>query len=159
MNLTKETEDQAIEVFIPGSVPSLKNSKVKTSRGIFMSKTCMKYLRSLNIQAYSSSKKTVKGYVDKNKPNLFLQSIRPLIPELTRQKPIIIGFHFVRKTKAEFDFNNSNQILLDLMSAHDLIPDDSMSYVIPMPYKRDGKWFSQSKDEPGVYIKIIKDEY
>ena len=54
-------------IFIPYNTPSLKNSKIKTSKGIFSSKTVKKYLNSLGIQKYSSSKKEVIGY--KNKPN------------------------------------------------------------------------------------------
>ncbi len=56
-------------IFIPGNVPSLKNSKIKTARGIFPSKTVMKYLRSLGIQKYSVSKKEVIGF--KTRDNLF----------------------------------------------------------------------------------------
>lgn len=36
-------------IFIPFNTPSLKNSKIKTSKGIFMSKTCKNYLTSFNI--------------------------------------------------------------------------------------------------------------
>ena len=52
-----------ILLFIKGNVPSLKNSKIKTSRGIFSSKTVKRYLNSLGIQSYSPSKKIVKGYL------------------------------------------------------------------------------------------------
>ena len=55
-------------IFIPFNTPSLKNSKIKTSRGIFPSKTVKKYLSDLGIQKYSSSRKEVTGY--KTKPNL-----------------------------------------------------------------------------------------
>ena len=34
-------------IFIPHNVPSLKNSKVKTSKGIFASPTVSKYIRKL----------------------------------------------------------------------------------------------------------------
>lgn len=159
MNITKESELTEIEIFIPGHIPSLKNSKIKTSRGIFMSKGCLKYIRSLNIQGYSSSKKIVKEYKDiLNKPNLFSKFLLPLSKELLLSDyPIILGFHFIRKTKAEFDFNNANQLILDLLTAHELIPDDSMVYIIPQAYKKNNMWYSIDKNNPGVYIKIIKD--
>lgn len=157
MNITKEGEEQEVEIFIPGSVPSLKNSKVKTKRGIFPSKRVTKYLRSLNIQAFSSSKKTIKGYKDKLKPNLFLLSVAKLRSDFAEAKyPITLGFHFVRKTKAKFDFNNANQLILDLLTAHDIIPDDNMDYIIPQAYKKNDLWYSVDKENPGVYIKIIK---
>ena len=44
-------------IFIPGNTPSLKNSKVKTARGIFSSTTVKKYLRNLGIQNYSNVSK------------------------------------------------------------------------------------------------------
>ena len=59
------------EFFIQGNCPSLKNSKIKGENGIFHSKTVGKYLKSLGIQHYSSSKKTVKGYADAQRLNLF----------------------------------------------------------------------------------------
>ena len=56
-------------IWVPYNTPALKNSKVKTGRGIFSSPTVKKYLRKLGIQSYSSSKKIVFGYV--TKPNEF----------------------------------------------------------------------------------------
>jgi len=50
-------------IFIPGNIPSLKNSKIMTSKGLFSSKTVKKFLRSHGIQSYSSKDKIVKGYV------------------------------------------------------------------------------------------------
>ena len=58
-------------IFIPGNIPSLKNSKVKTARGIFSSPTVNKFLRSIGIQKFNSRKKEVKGYVDLTRPNQF----------------------------------------------------------------------------------------
>ena len=48
-----------MEIFIPFNVPSLKNSKIKTTRGIFPSKTFKKYLQAIGIQHFSSSKKII----------------------------------------------------------------------------------------------------
>ena len=57
------------EVFIKGNVPSSKNSRIATKRGVFHSKQVTNYLRDLGIQHFSSSKKEVKVY--KTKPLLF----------------------------------------------------------------------------------------
>lgn len=139
------------EIFIPGSTPSLKNSKVKTSKGIFMSKTCRSYLTSLNIASYSSSRKEV---IDKRgKKNLFKEAFKDwIVPD----KQVVIGFHFVRDSKRMFDFNNANQILADLLVAHKFIEDDNMDWFIPQAYKKDGKYYSYNKETPGVYIKILE---
>jgi len=142
-------------IFIPGNVPSLKNSKIKTARGIFPSKTVMKYLRSLGIQKYSVSKKEVIGF--KTRDNLF-ENLRSSWFKLTgegRPDPIVVGIHFVRGTRHRFDFHNATQIIADLMVAHDFINDDDMDSFIPMPLKAKGKWYSYNKECPGVYISVL----
>jgi len=141
-------------IFIPGNVPSSKNSRINTAKGSFASKTVKSYLNSLGIQSYSSSKKLVKGYV--NKPNL-IESLREDFLKQTsgKQLPLEIGFHFIRDSKRKFDFHNIVQVVLDLMTAHDLIIDDNMDCVIPFALKIDSKFYSVNKENPGVWIKII----
>jgi hypothetical protein len=164
--LEKKEEQIPEMIFIPGNVPSLKNSKVKTSRGIFSSKTVNKYIRGLGIQSFSSSKKIVKGYKDPNRPNLF-EALRPQFEAMKKGKadPIIIGYHQVRNSKRLFDFSNSVEIIQDLMTAHGFIEDDNVKYVIPVPMNIKGElpnihnlndeWYSVDKKNPGVYIKIF----
>jgi hypothetical protein len=154
-------------IWIPGSVPSLKNSKVKTQRGIFSSPTVNKYLRSLGIQSFSSKHKLVKGYVDKTRPNQ-IEAIRAQfeLMKVGKENPLFIGYHQVRKSKALFDFSNSVEILQDLFTAHDFIEDDNIQYVFPIPMSIDGelpslqnirttKFYTVDKENPGVYIKIF----
>lgn len=143
----------AKEIFVGGNVPSSKNSKIATSRGVFASKTVKKYLTNLGIQRYSPSKKEVKEY--KTRPNLF-RELEPQFIEQFKGKtaPFEIGFHFVRGTRHKFDFHNMCQIIADLMVAHDFIEDDNMDFMIPKPYKRGGKWYTYDSDNPGVFIKI-----
>lgn len=113
----------------------------------------MKYLRGLGILGYSPSKKTVTEY--KTRPNEFRESTEKLREYLkTCKYPVELYFHFVRDSKREFDFNNANGILTDLLTAHEIIPDDSMSYIIPIPYKKGGKWYTIEKENPGVFIKL-----
>lgn len=141
-------------IFIPGNVPSSKNSRINTAKGSFASKTVKSYLNSLGIQSYSSSKKLVKGYV--NKPNL-IESLREDFLKQTSGKelPLEIGFHFIRDSKRKFDFHNIVQVVLDLMTAHDIIIDDNMNCVIPFALKMNSKFYSVDKENPGVWIKII----
>lgn len=154
-------------IFIPGNIPSLKNSKVKTSRGIFSSPTVTKFLRSIGIQTFNSRKKTVKGYVDLTRPNQF-EAFREKFAEMRLGKgdPLIIGYHQVRNSKRLFDFSNSVEIIQDLMTAHDFIEDDNVKYVFPVPMSVDGKLiteddprafplYSVDKENPGCWIKIF----
>lgn len=140
-------------IFIPFNVPSLKNSKIKTSRGIFPSKTVKSYLSDLGIQRYSASRKEVVGYA--KKPNK-IEELREVFNKALEGKepPVEMGFHFVRKTKHKFDFNNANQIIADLLTAHGIIEDDNMDYFIPYAFKMNNKFYTIDKDNPGVYLKI-----
>ena len=141
-------------IFIPGNVPSSKNSRINTKHGSFASKTVKAYLNSLGIQSYSSSKKIVKGYV--NKPNLIENLREDFLKQIEgKELPLEIGFHFVRDSKRKFDFHNIVQVVLDLLTASDIIIDDSMDFTIPFPLKKDGLWYSYDKYNSGVYIKIF----
>lgn len=139
-------------LFIEGNVPSLKNGKVKTSRGIFSSKTVKNYLKNLGIQSYSSSKKIVKGYV--TRPNVF-EETREFFERNLKTKPYKIGFHFVRKSKHSFDFNNANQLIADLLVAHNILEDDDMDNFLPYPLEIDGRAYTYNKENPGVFITIL----
>ena len=138
------------EVFIPFNTPSSKNSR----RGAFMSKQTATYLRLLGVKKYSSSRKEVEDY--KNRMNLF----RRIFEDeewIKPSKQVKIGIHFVRGTRHKFDWHNICQVIFDLMTAHDLIEDDNMDWLIPMPYKKNNKWFSYDKVHPGAYVKLLKD--
>jgi len=138
-------------IFIPGNTPSLKNSKVMSSRGIFHSKTVKKYLRSLGIQDFSSSKKEVKGYVRPPRLNVFKHICEGYFKQ--NEYPILLHAHFVRGTRHKCDFNNMTQIIADLLTAHDFIPDDDMDHLLFVPWYLEGQWYSYNKEKPGVYLK------
>lgn len=154
-------------IFLPGNVPSLKNSKVKTKNGIFSSPTVSKYIRALGIQSFHSRKKIVKGYKDPSRPNQF-EALRPEWDAMMQGKefPIVIGYHQIRNSKRLFDFSNSVELLQDLMTSHDFIEDDNVKFVFPVPmtidgdlidpkYPRKEPLYSVDKNNPGVWIKIF----
>jgi hypothetical protein len=139
--------------FIPGNVPSLKNSKIKTSRGIFPSKTVVSYLKNLGIKRYSVRDKVVEEYV--RRENLFKKYLATFPTEL--EYPIHMGFHFIRKSKRDFDFNNATQIIQDLLVAHNYIEDDSMRFLLPYPLQIEGLYYSINPKNPGVILKVDYD--
>jgi hypothetical protein len=140
--------------FLIGNVPSSKNSKINTSRGSFMSKTVKKYLRSYGIQTFSSRRKEVKGY--KTIPMTFpVEELRELLSDV--EYPVVLGLHFVRGSRHKFDFHNACQIILDLFTAFEIIPDDNMDYVIPRAFKIDDNYYSYEPKNPGVWVTIIKE--
>lgn len=141
-------------VFIKGNIPSSKNSKVATKAGVFHSKAVGKFLRDQGIMHYSVSKKQITYY--KTKPCVFpVKEISQLFSTRSSGYPIKIGIHFVRQTKAKFDFHNICQILLDLMVAFDIIEDDNIDCILPFPMQIEGRWYSIDKENPGCYIAIL----
>ena len=142
-------------IFIKNNIPSLKNSKVKTSRGIFPSKTVTNFLRSYGIKHYSSSKKTVEGYA--RTTDTFKPIADRLRDELSKvDEPYKLQFYFVRKTKGRFDFGNCVELVADLFSAYNCWEDDNADVFLPFPWVIDNACYKVDKDNPGVYIKVIK---
>jgi hypothetical protein len=137
-------------LFLKGNVPSLKNSKVN---GVFPSKSVVKYLRSLNIQKYSVTRRDVKGYTNLDKPNLFIKQVGDYFKGI--EYPAIIGTHFVRDSKRRFDIINAQQIIFDLLSAHHFIDDDNSDKIIPITFSINGRYYSIDKQNPGVWICIM----
>lgn len=138
-------------IFIPGNVPSSKNSKVKTATGLFNSKTVSKYLQSLGVKSYSS-KNGVQEY--KTRPNLFRQAVE--LACIKTDYPIILGMHFVRDSRRRFDFNNVSQVVCDLMVAHGFIEDDDCDHLYAVPlWMTIGGFYHVDKKAPGVFLEVL----
>ena len=127
-------------IFIPGSVPSSKNSKVWTGKFLVHSKAT---------QAYMSN---TKFYWAKYRSE-FQKAVKHM------PKPLYIGFHFVRATRHKYDFINPLQTVQDLMVEYRWLEDDNMEEMIPFPITDtvNGKevFTSYNKTKPGVYIKLL----
>jgi len=142
-------------IFIPENTPSLKNSK---PNGKFHSPSVVKYLRKLGIQGYSPSKKIVKEYkpgLKTYRPNLFREAVGGYFEN--REYPIVLGIHPVRDSRRMADWHNIVHIIMDLLVAHQFIPDDSMKYVFPAPMKLNGYYYTVDKNNPGCYLKILEE--
>lgn len=138
-------------VFIPFNTPSLKNSKVATSKGVFPSKTVRKYLQNLGVKKYSCSKGTFENY--KTRPNLFEKTVKPMREVFIRRvPPYAIGLFFIRDSKRKFDWINAAQIICDLLTAHGVIEDDNMDFLIPQPIQIVNSWYTIDKERPGCRI-------
>lgn len=129
------------EIFIPGNTASSKNSKVWTGRYLVWSKAAQKY-----------RKETKKHFTDNE------TKFKALITEHYRKnpdKPVLLGMHFIRKSRHQFDFNNVCQTIQDILVENNWFADDNMNYLIPIPIMRDGKFYSYDKNNPGVILKIL----
>ena len=138
-------------VFVPFNTPSLKNSKVYTAKGVFPSPSVKKYLQKIGVKKYSVHKGTFENY--KTRPNLFEKAVGPMKGFLpTRKTPYEISLFFIRNSKRKFDWINAAQIICDLLTAHGVIQDDNMDYLIPMPIQVAGSWYTVDTERPGCII-------
>lgn len=127
------------EIFIPFNTPSSKNSKQWTGKFLVSNKNTQKW------------KKDTKKYWEENKAD-FLKQLEGL-PVIS---PILIGMHFVRKSKHKFDFNNVTQTVQDEMVNYEWLLDDNCDIMMPIPLLKNNSFYTYDKLNPGVYIKIIR---
>lgn len=124
-------------LFIPGAVPSSKNSRIMTRSGLFIaSKQTQKY------------RKASAAYWLMHKP-----AFKAALASMT--KPIIIGMHFVRASRHKWDFINPAQTIQDEMTKAGWIDDDNVEEILPVPLYVDGRPWSYDKTNPGVYIAVL----
>jgi hypothetical protein len=124
------------EIFIPFNTPSSKNSRTWTGRFSIENKRVAQY------------RKDTKEYFVNNR-ELFLSMIKG------KGKPYLIGFHFVRNNRHKFDFCNMLQIIQDIMVYENYLIDDNCDEMLPVPYLKDGKYYSVDKNNCGTYITVI----
>ncbi len=114
------------KIFIGGNVPSSKNSKIWTGRFLVHSKTTKNYLKASSAEWLLNAKK-----------------FRKMIE--FAEIPYRVHFKFYRKTKARFDYINALQVVADLMTIYEYIPDDSMTFFLPV-----FEVYEYRKDNAGV---------
>lgn len=122
-------------IFIPGQIPSSKNSRInfvnKSGKQMSIkSKTCQEY-----------KKNTEKYFM------LFKSKFLSMLEG--KEKPYRISFRFIRNKKNRFDYINPCQTIQDIMVYEGWLKDDCMTEIIPSfePYGYD-------KQLPGVIIKL-----
>ncbi len=120
--------------FIPYNVPSSKNGRRWTGKYFIASKTVMNY------------RKSTKQYFE-----MYADEFKKEVSKLS--KPIKIAFEFIRSTRHKFDYINPAQTIQDDMVKHGWIEDDNADNLIPVFDK-----YKYDKKNPGVIIKILKDE-
>jgi len=147
VNDSPNFEHKAVtEWWIPGNVPSKKNSRinfVKNGRQL-----------SLPSKNHATYVRLTEKYYD-----IFGKEFRATVDRLGIKPPYRIQFTFVRSSKHSFDYCNACQTCEDLMkdqySKKELVrkgwfEDDSAEWLIPI-----FEQFEYDKSNPGVRIKII----
>lgn len=123
-------------VYIPGNVPSAKNSKQKTKFGLIGSKASLRYKHDI-APIYNSKRKEFQALL------------------LSHTAPYNVGFHFIRTTRGRFDFNNMTQMVQDMMVDAHWLDDDNVRNMLPFPMMVNDRFVSLSKDLAGVVISVV----
>lgn len=141
-------------IFIPGNVPSKKNSKQIGYRTNYGSGKKLMYCGKPVTPIIISSAITLKyekakeGYYSGMAP-----AFRMMVGDLPM--PYVVEFFFIRETKALFDFGNACQVILDLMQKHGWVGNDSIDHILPIP-RLNGVAWTVDKQNAGVIIRIVK---
>lgn len=138
MDIKKFLAENPDCIYIPGNVPSSKNSRQKTKHGMFIASPATRKWRELSAPFIFESK-------DK-----FLKLVQNL------EKPYHIGFFFIRKTKHQFDWVNPLQTIQDEMVRMHLLEDDNMDELVPHPISINNKFYAIDKTNHGVIIKVLQ---
>lgn len=120
-------------LFIKGNVPSSKNSKFWTGHMLISSPAVRRYIKEYGEQ-----------WIEQQ--TTFFRNLKQ------KELPIKIGLHFVRKTKAVYDWHNMVQLPFDLMQHRKWIEGDDVTNVICFPIPLKGKFTTYDKENPGVFI-------
>ena len=124
--------------FIGKNLASSKNSKIVTwNKKIVMSKSCKEYIA------------WAKDIFVENLPR-FLE-----MKNKVQTKPLYIGFYLYRDSKRRYDFNNINQMAMDLFVKHGYIEDDNVYETIPVFLGSE----VVKKDKAGFKITLLDDKY
>jgi hypothetical protein len=117
--------------FIPGNVPSLKNSKVWTGKYLVASPSVKRWQK-ISLEAWQAQK----------------DSFREVTKDLPR--PYFIHFTFLRKVDNYWDITAPTETIADEMVRHGWINDDNIYEFIPVFGKP-----RLERKEPGTIIKVL----
>lgn len=118
-------------IYIPGNVPSSKNSRNIYNGRLVDSKSTRTYKKNTEI-------------IYKMKKAEFHKLLEGLEP------PYRVAFYFVRKTRRKSDYSNIVQVVQDLMVKYDWVEDDNYEILIPVFLG-----FKVDKEKAGVYIWVM----
>jgi hypothetical protein len=155
--------------FLPGNVPSLKNSKeikqiftkmssccyrkgglrYKDTNGVWRCTICNNPA-AMHTKAILSPSDNALKYQEQMVP--FFKVLKGLFKEWIKDRkyPLPIAFYFIRDQYRIFDYGNASEILQDEMVHNDVIEDDNMKFIIP-----EYLGCHYNKNNPGVVICLM----
>lgn len=123
-------------IFIPGNVPSSKNSRINLKSGV-----------SLPSEATTLWRRRTQRYWSLYRKHFNMQC-------QGKGDFLIVGIHFIRGTRHKWDFINPCQTIQDEMTKHKWIEDDNTDCIMPFPMMVEGKFWSYDSKNPGVLIRV-----
>lgn len=123
-------------LFIPGNIPGLKNNKQIVRKRLINGPKIVQYF------------KDTASYWDQ-----YAAEFKAAYSEC--DKPIVVLFHIVRKSRHRWDFDNTCNTIQDKLSEHGWVEDDSANHMFVAPLPIDGKLWSYDPENPGVYIQLL----
>lgn len=120
-------------IFIPGHVPSSKNSRMAFNNKVIPNEATRLYKKNTQWYYIQQKSKFIKSLVDLD-------------------QPYTIGFYFIRKSHNRFDFINALQVVQDCMVKAGWLEDDNTKFLLPVPITIKGNCFHYNPDNPGVCI-------
>jgi hypothetical protein len=159
-------------IWIPGNVPSLKNSKeifqiyrtsstcckapmLKTKVSGDLRYFCSKCRKPQPLKRpIITSSKTIKTYKENSMDNYFDNLY--VWKSLTRKMnpPFILGIFHVRDSKRSFDYGNASEVILDAMTEMKYWEDDISDIVVPLHLG-----YIIDKTAPGVFLIPLEKSY
>ena len=138
--------------FIPGDVPSAKNSKrileIYTGKStccnstytktpsktgtIFTCHRCGNKTRPAKRPIIANSE-AAERYKEEKKIMYDSIGYDFVTAVKGRPLPVILGMFFIRSRNQDFDFNNASQIVQDMLVEAKILPDDNCNYCLPLP--------------------------
>lgn len=132
--------------FIPGNVPSSKNSRNSVS---YVDKvTGQKKTLVIAAKAVQKYRANTSPFWSINKHD-FKKAVATL------SKPYYVGFYFIRGSRHLWDKINPEQTVQDEMKKHGWIEDDDVANLCPCPLFMNGEFWTYNKEYPGVLIVVF----
>lgn len=139
-------------IYIPGNVPSLKNSKEIIT---------IPFKGQLHLPVHE--RKTRAMLIPSKRHQKYERDTAPLYRAFAKEfrklaqghlKPLKVGFYFVRDSRRLFDFGNAMASCEDIMETREWIPSDDCNQMMSIPLG-----YHVDKETAGVYITVLPDDF
>ena len=137
-------------IYIPGNVPSLKNSKQITQLPVKGARSCPVCKKRPGRPMLIPSK-IHKAYSEATHFHWKQNAVKFRDMAAPHIKPLYVLMYFIRDSRRKWVFTNAVDTVQDLMVENNWIEDDNTSEMFPVPYG-----YRVNKEKTGVYISVLQ---